>query len=140
MKRSLFSALLVMFLTTSSFADTNPTYVISRFHNQFSAASNVTWSIKPEFVEISFTKNNEQAFAYYDLDGQFLGTCRNVSLDKLPVKVQNKLLTKYAEYNINQVIEFITPVETAYYIYSNNDDKKIVLKASNTSISFFKKL
>jgi hypothetical protein len=66
---------------------------------------------------------------------------RNISSLNLPLKLQGKIRSDYAEFWISDLFELSDNDGTHYYITVENADSKVLLKSSdNTDWSIFKKM
>ncbi|MGC4037896.1 MAG: hypothetical protein QM764_18175 [Chitinophagaceae bacterium] len=133
MKKLIIAA--AMFVSLSAFANEtsiNPK-ALSSFQTEFTTAQEVQWTTSTDYYRASFDMNGQKVFAYYNLDGDFMGLTRNISSSQLPVNLQNNLKTTYSKYWISDLFEVANHDGTSYYVTLEDGDKKIVLKSSNGS-------
>ncbi len=141
MKKLFLSALLMVALATSSFADVNKINgrILNNFNSAFSEASNVQWTLKETFAKATFISDNEKMEAFYDLNGEMIGTSRAVTIEHMPTNVKREFAKKYADYVIKEMIRFDGMDETAFYISAENEKKSIIFKVSDAgTVSIFK--
>lgn len=134
MKKIILSAVFALLLATSSlFAAEAPevnAQVLNAFKTQFAGATGVEWSTGSNFYKASFLYNNNYVFAYYNTEGEFMATVRNISSVNLPMMLQTNLKQNYDDYWISDLYELAKNDGTAYFITLENADQKIILKSS----------
>lgn len=94
------------------------------FRQDFGDLSNVTWIRTGDYDEAVFTKDEHIQNAYYDNEGQLVGTITLKTFADLPVKGQENLKTLFWNYTVEQVIWF-----------HNNPGNKTTMKLWNTEIT-----
>ena len=133
MKKLLITAVLTVLIATSSFAaDVNElnSKVVSNFSVEFKNAKNVTWKSTENFVKASFILDDKSMAAFYDLDGNMIGTTSNIAIDDLPTNAKRVFAKKYGEYTVKEAIQFDGVEETAYYISAESEKQTLLLKVS----------
>jgi hypothetical protein len=145
MKKLLFTALIAVSIISSSFAASSPVLdkkvdagISNSFRNQFRDANNVKWDQTSEFTRATFVTNNILTEAFFDRDGEFIGSSRAISLDQLPTAAKRTFAKKYAGYTVKEAIEFTGNEESAYFISAENETQAVILKVINSSIEVFK--
>ena len=115
--------------------------VLNSFNKEFNGAKEVRWTTGSDFYKAVFVLNDQYITAFYNKDGEFLGMTRNISSLNLPLKLQSKIRSDYAEYWITDLFELSDNDGTHYYITVENADSKVLLKSSdNTDWNIFKKM
>jgi hypothetical protein len=115
--------------------------VLNSFNKEFNGAKDVRWTTGSDFYKAVFVLNDQYITAFYNKDGEFLGMTRNISSLNLPLKLQSKIRSEYAEYWISDLFELSDNDGTHYYITVENADSKLLLKSSdNTEWNIFKKM
>lgn len=115
--------------------------VLNSFNKEFNGAKEVRWTTGSDFYKAVFILNDQYITAFYNKDGEFLGMTRNISSLNLPMKLQSKIRSDYAEYWITDLFELSDNDGTHYYITVENADSKVLLKSSdNTDWNIFKKM
>jgi hypothetical protein len=118
--------------------------------NQFSAdfpnASNISFEKTKDFNKVKFNQNGSQITAYYDYNNQLIGSTVKVSFHDLPAGAQIKILDKYRDYTVTDVLKFnVNSNNESYYdndtymtLYGNSFDKSsnyfVELKGENNAI------
>lgn len=143
MKKLIIAAAMVIAVATSALAEGTSVSVKvkNQFANEFTAANNVAWTKGSEFSKATFVMNDQRMEAYYDNDGELIGTSRATTLDFLPAKATKKINEKYASYTTEEVIEFDNVKDgLSYYVSLSNDKQKVVLQVTTEgSVSVYKK-
>jgi hypothetical protein len=115
--------------------------VLNSFNKEFNGAKEVRWTTGSDFYKAVFVLNDQYITAFYNKDGEFLGMTRNISSLNLPLKLQSKIRSDFAEYWISDLFELSDNNGTHYYITVENADSKLLLKSSdNTDWNIFKKM
>jgi hypothetical protein len=143
MKKLIIAALAVITLTTSAFADSTTTVsrrVLNSFKADFKNATGIEWVVKEDFCKASFLHEGVKMEAFYDLEGNVIGTSKAIAENQLPAAAQKKLAEKYAGYTMTEAIEFDKANEgIRYYVSLTRNSKTIVLQVeTNGTVSFFK--
>lgn len=105
--------------------------VLEAFKADFTHATNVQWTITNDVSKASFTYNDISYFAFYNANGELMGTTRYVTLLNLPIKLQSSLRNDYGSYWVSNLFEVNNADGLAYYITIEDADSKIVLKSDN---------
>jgi hypothetical protein len=121
-----FSALLIV--GASVFAvnppETNPR-VMEAFKKEFSSAEQVKWSIEGNYNQASFVLGGSRAIAFFDQEGQLLGSVRDILYNQLPLAIIKTLDREYNNYAVFEIRE-LTNQETGtrYKIVVEGKNKK----------------
>jgi|WetSurMetagenome_2_1015567.scaffolds.fasta_scaffold72626_1 hypothetical protein len=73
------------------------------FESDFVNAADVEWLKWGKFDQADFEMNGHALKAYYDTNGDLVGTTQDKTFADLPVKGQNEILNKYGDYKIGLV-------------------------------------
>ena len=139
MKKLFILAFIAIATGTSAFAAGTSvnTNVNEHFAASFSKAKNVSWKTDARFEKVSFELGSEKVNAFYDTDGDLIGTSKNVAFDKLPKGAIETITTKYTfpEYQVKECIEFSNATnEKNYYVSFDTSNETVVLEISKTGI------
>jgi hypothetical protein len=128
MKKVLFAALVLLTIATSTFAAPTKVSSIAKrsFQTDFNQASNVIWTAGEDYSKVTFTLNNVRMEAFYEANGDIIGTSKAISLDELPVTAKRSFTKKFSNYNVKEAIRFEGKDDAAYFI-SAEDDKQLVI-------------
>ena len=126
------------------------------FFTDFGNVPNVVWTRTDYFDEAVFMKNGKELKAYYDEDGNLVGTTSVITFEEIPAIAQQKIKKNYKDavpgkvifYDDNEIndtdmllygIPFDTP--DIYFVEMTQGDKKFVVNCDTKgNVSFFKQL
>jgi hypothetical protein len=137
MKKFFLSAIIAATVFTSAFAsDTKKisSRILDNFKYEYKGASNVNWTLRPNFAKASFTLNGQPVEAFYNLNGELIGTSNQATLSEMPVSAKREIARKYAGYNITETIRFEGVTENAYYISAENEKEKVILRVGEDQV------
>jgi hypothetical protein len=145
MKSLSLAAVLALTMITSAFAGKSLTphfKGVENFVKTFPQATGVAYEVKHEFTEVSFTWNNINLLAFYDMEGNLIGTSRAVEIKDLPLSYMLNIKREYAGYVITDAIEFDNADSgLSYYVTVVGPEKSYVLHLdADGTISVFKKM
>jgi len=146
MKQLFFMALLVIATGTSAFAGANTisTKVNDHFTAAFKNAKNVDWKTDAKFDKASFVLDGKKVQAFYDVEGELIGTSKTWDFDKLPKSALETLTTKYTypDYQLKDCIEFVNSNnEKNYYVSFDKKNETVVLEITKGGmVSVFARL
>lgn len=115
---------------------------VENFVKAFPQATGVAYEVKGQFTEVSFTWNDLNLLAFYDMEGNPIGTSRAVDVKALPLSYMLDIKREYAGYVITDAIEFDNAdTGLSYYITVVGPEKAYVLHLdTDGTISVFKKM
>lgn len=139
MKKLLFTALIAVSISTGSFAQSaDENYkAVQNFEASFAGANNVGWSLKDNLSVASFTQDESNVKVFYNSEGDFIATTKEVKMDELPTFAKRIIAKKYSGYTVKEAFEFKSDDETDYFVAIENENKNIVLKVNEGSISVY---
>ena len=109
MKKLFVSALLAVLVIGSAFAaDTkniNLT-ILNNFRSQFTKAADVNWTTTANYAKATFTVNNQPMEAFYNMDGDMIGTSKKITLEELPVRAKRSYAKTFNGYTVTEAIYF----------------------------------
>jgi len=137
MKKIFLAALLVSGLT-SAFATTGKDdsksinkVATTSFNSTFNQARNVSWTESTRFSIATFIMNNKIMYAYYDLQGKYIGTIHNLSTTELPESLSASLKKQYAKYWVSELFELTSDQDSAYYVRVEDANGSRVLRSTD---------
>lgn len=132
------------------------TLSIDNFEAQFGDLPNVHWKITNGFDEAVFMLNGKEMQAFYDTDGQFVGTTQSKTFSDLPAEGQKEIRSLYDGYKTGAVIFFkdneinVTQMimygiefgnSDNYFVELTKGSSRIVVKVDMLgNVTFFKEL
>jgi len=124
------------------------TTVLNHFAVDFSEVKDAVWTVSSNSQKATFVLNAIEYTAFYDLQGEFLGTTNRVSYDiVIPAESKETIAKKYAGYEVSEVIKFayagkdsdVSPI--VYFIDLKKGDKEVVLRTSpGEDVAFYKQI
>ncbi len=127
------------------------------FATEFGSIPNVKWARSANFDEATFIKDGKEMRAFFDEEGNLVGTTSHVKFADIPAKAQKEIKAKYGDYSINPIIVFFddnekvdtdmilygTQFEDAdnYFVELSKGTRKIILQVTPEGlVTFFKEL
>ena len=102
------------------------------FARQFAGAENVRWTVvDSDHKKVTFTLGGTRAEAYFNDEGELLGTIRNIFYSKLPLLVMQSINSRYADPVIIEVKEITNNDGTSYRVVFEQKNKKYSLKLNS---------
>jgi len=133
MKKIILSFALILAVGASSFAsgiERNP--VEQNFAKQFAGAEFVKWSSVEDLQKATFILAGIRTEAYYNQDGELLGSLRNLFYTQLPLSVMQTLNSKFEGAVVIEIMEISNLEGTSYKIVLEQKDKKYSTRITNT--------
>ena len=104
---------------------------IKTFAQTFVNARHVSWTVSNDMYKATFHVADRFASAYFDETGELVVVTRNITQTELPLVLQEKINTNYAQYRVCEVLEATDQWCTHYYITVEGANQKIILESSN---------
>jgi hypothetical protein len=142
MKKLFITALLTVTVATSAFASDEKKLnvnVLRSFEAQFEFAENVKWNTNSKYIKASFEVEGKKTDAFYNLDGEYIGSSEKITLEDLPVQAKRTFAKRYSDYTVKEAIKFDGVEETAYFVSAENEKQSLVLKITGAGVSIYKK-
>lgn len=126
------------------------------FATQFGNVQNVQWERQDFFDVATFMQNGQQMKAFFDNDGEFVGTSMHTNMKAVPANGQAEIAKMYPGYvvsdvilyddneeQISDIILYGTQFESTdnYFVELNKDNRKLIVKVSPEGhVSLFKEI
>lgn len=128
------------------------------FKSDFPNASDVGYMVGSNFDEVTYSQGGKDYIAYYNINGELVGTTSHASFSALPASARKEITKHFLSkgYNTDRVILFddneLVPTdmwlyersfddEDNYFIELSKLDKKLVLQVDmRGNVSFYKDL
>lgn len=111
--------------------DINPTTILNaKFKSDFPGAKDIDWEKISDYYEVEFEIGNRDCSACYDTNAELLYYMFNVRLNNLPAIVKNAAITKYPDYDFEDIKEIHLSSEIAYKIELEKHDIEVILLIS----------
>ena len=138
MKRSLkhlalATALILTVGISSSFATpaNDLDNVNASFRKDFRQAELLETTVNKDYTKLTFKMNGMVLFAFYSGSGELLAITHNIISTQLPLRLQIKLRSDYADYWISDLFECNANGSTSYFITLENKDSKVTLRSND---------
>ena len=105
--------------------------VLASFKTEFTTAKNVEWETGANYFRAAFTMNDQQIFAFYNVEGDLLSVARYISSIQLPINLFSDLKNNYSKYWISDLFEVSNSEGLHYYVTLETADSKLVMRSSN---------
>jgi hypothetical protein len=128
------------------------------FKSDFPGAKDVGYMVGSNFDEVTYNQEGKDYIAYYNINGELVGTTSHSSFSELPANAQKEITKRYLDkgYNTDRVILYddneLVPTdmwlyersfddEDNYFIELSSLNKKLVLQVDmDGNVSFYKSL
>ena len=146
MKKGIYSALLMMVLSVSAFANNSDEGKDSKvnsqakikFTNQYSEAENVTWSSSRRFNKATFSKNGVVMTAFYNRQNDYVATTQIVEITALAPNAIKKLIKQFPGYQMGEIVKY-KGADEVYFVNLKNEKENFLVKITpDASVSFYK--
>lgn len=87
---------------------------LKNFKNEFGSVNDVDWTLKSDHSTASFNYSESRVVAYFNADGEFVGSARNRLYSQTPLHVIWALDKKYPGSAPYEIVEWSTPDGTFY--------------------------
>ena len=124
-------------------------YSVQRsFSSDFENAKNVSWTVTDNCQKADFTVDGVKKTAFYNKEGEFLGTTQSVGYNAIPQKSQTLIAVSYPGYTPKDVIVYQTNQElnttidpTSYFVDLKSSDHEVLVRVTdNGKLDFFKQV
>ena len=102
------------------------------FNKQFPDAAHVSWKEGAQFYTATFSLNEQGFSAYFDRDGRFLGTTRNILFSQLPIPVMKAVTDRYDLAQVSGLFEFNNGESSEYFMHVAKKNRKYLVKISSS--------
>lgn len=136
--------------TTDKLEDVAGVSVVTKkqFESDFKDAKEVSWSVSNLTQKASFILNDHKMSAFYDLQGKYLGTTKQVDFNDMPFKTIREVSETFKGYSPVSVIQIADrPLSSeaddtgAYVVSMASSEKTIYVKVSTAGyVSLFDKI
>lgn len=123
---------LASFTTFASGGEKIGQETLVNFKKEFKAAQNVKWSVADEVSTATFNLNGFRVQAYFDVDGQLLGTARSILFEQLPISVINSINNRFDDAPVYEIVEYTRGAETFYMMTIDAAKAKLKIRATAT--------
>jgi len=100
------------------------------FKKEFAGATSVKWEKDKDFQRATFFLYDHQVIAYFNTDGELLGSARDVFFHEAPMAVIKSIRENFAGIDPIEVLEVSNTEGTFYRITLEKQNKRYHIKAS----------
>ncbi|MEO3404859.1 hypothetical protein AAFN85_13210 [Mucilaginibacter sp. CAU 1740] len=128
---------------------TNVSYIaLHGFTADFADATDVSWTVTKNTQKATFTVDGVQKTAFYNLQGEFLGTTQRVDNKAIPAKALAQITKEYKGYKVGEVIVYQANTDindtidpTSYFVDLKNDNHEVLVRITQqANIEFFQQV
>jgi hypothetical protein len=134
MKKILFSSTVLIYcllIAVASNAQTIdvPSDVQRTFDEHFKNASVARWVPIQDSYVATFNQGQGYRDAYITTEGEFKGVGRYITIDLVPITVQEKIKASYSNFDLTQLYQFdAVDNGISFYAVMNNSKNELILK------------
>lgn len=138
--------LIILGIAASSFTYANEPVsrkVMDAFATDFAKVNAVQWqSLEASgLYQATFLYNGEELNAFYNEEGEMVGTSRYIKKSQLPLMIQKEIAAKYDAHFITTIIERNLNGATTYFVTIDSNKNALMLQANATGeLSVYKKI
>ncbi len=104
------------------------TKALEHFKNTH-AGTDVKWTVTSSYIKASYMENSKEINLLYNVEGEFIGTKKDITRLELPMVVNKKLSEDFGSYSVIEVAEFVDGNnDWAYYICLKNSSETRFIK------------
>jgi hypothetical protein len=138
MKKLFFAALITISFYSSAFAFKANKKVDIRakenFEMDFRDASNATWKVFASYAQVEFTVDDKKVTAFYDNDGELIGSSYKISLNDLPTRAKRTFAKKYSDYPVTEAVRFEFKDHISYFISVVKEGASEIVKVDDAGV------
>ena len=101
--------------------------VLQSFKQSFETATEVKWSVVRDYYQADFSYNNMYMTAFFDSEGSFVATSRNITSLELPAILQKRLKKEMKGKWITALTEVSDKSGTTYYVSLENANSVVIM-------------
>ncbi len=136
MKKIILSMAIVLALFSSAFAGhtgNTKELAVAAFQKDFHRASDVSWAVRDNYVQATFSMDKETLYAYYDFQGNLIGLVHHILTSSLPEDLRKDIKKHYSNYWVSELFEIRNDEGVFYYVQLKNADETLVLSTEGTN-------
>jgi hypothetical protein len=127
----------------------NVSYAVKQeFEADFANAQNVVWTVDKNCQKAEFTADGAKKTAFYNLQGDFLGTTQTTGYYAIPATSKKLIAANYKDYVAGEVIVYQANTAlnedidaTSYFVDLKSHDHELLVRVTSTgSVEFFKQV
>jgi len=134
MKKILLATLLLVALTSATFADgKNSAKLLSDLNTALKTVSESSWHTTELYKKAQFTLNNKSISAYVNTEtNELIGFAIIIDANALPLGTAENIAKKYKAWQmVNQMLFIDASGNTSYFVQVNKKQNSLILKVSD---------
>ncbi|MBN8666545.1 MAG: hypothetical protein J0M30_03515 [Chitinophagales bacterium] len=114
--------------------------VLTAFKSEFASAKEVNWTVSSRYYKAAFSLNGQRIYAYYSLEGQYLGMSRNLTTQQLPLHLMSTIQKTFSnDHWVTDLFELSNEEGNNYYLTLESADFITVLKSNGDNWTVYEK-
>ncbi len=127
MKTIIVTMTFIMLGLSTAFADGTPV-IASRIqislNKEFAGCESVTWTKVKDYQQAAFVFHESRVIAYFNEDGDLLGSARNITVEQLPLSVLQSIDKRFAGFELFEIVEITNEQGTSYWLTLEKNNKQ----------------
>jgi len=107
---------------------TAPYYIQKAFEDLYPASLKPTWRYVNGVYLASFTRGSENVTAYFNEDGELIGTAKYISPSNLPAAVRKTISDEFGDSYIRSTVVSTLDGLTNYYLMLENNKRTVYVR------------
>lgn len=108
------------------------------FNRDYKNDKDVKWFVEPKIISATFTRDDIKNNVVYDSEGRWLRTVKTYNENKLNPVTREIVKSKYAHYEISEVLEIEDGETKCYFIYLEGDSTFKVVKIMDGEVHIYR--
>ena len=130
MKSLILAVIFSSLFATKSEAQTIPASINHAFNTSFPQAGKAVWSSTGKFYRAQFNLEGENQIAFFNNRGELLAVSRYIDFTSLSHRLRLNLIKQYPNYNISEIFQVNSDLDTDYYVTLERNGISFILKSS----------
>lgn len=134
MKRKLVTLTLAfVMIGATAFATNGPKVsekILASFNKEFPGAQHVKWNESNDYLSAVFVLSDFRAEAWFDVNGELLGTSRDLLYNQLPLAVMRSIESRFPDASPIEVKEITNSNGTSYRLVLDTKKVKYTVKSN----------
>ena len=130
MKSLILAIIFSSLIGEKSEAQNIPNGISQAFYNSFPQAGKATWSTTGKLYKAEFNAAGEKQFAFFNQSGELVAESRYIDFTNLSHSLRLALIKQFPNYNIAEIFEVYSDLQTDYYVTLERNGIKFIVKSS----------
>ena len=129
MKSLIIAVIFSSLFATKSDAQIVPTGISQAFNSTFPHVEKAEWTSTGKIYRAEFKLEGENQIAFFNRAGELLAVTRYVDFSSLSHRLRLNLIKQYPNYNISEIFQVNSDIDTDYYVTLERNGISFVLKS-----------